>query len=163
LGLGWNRPKLTEAARFRCRSAILLLPFLVTSLYPGRSDAVLWHHRVIISRSAFPFATVAETSVHVLYSNDCQLLQERAFICNVRVSCTVTPCATVRGGKLVIFHMVKKYSAFYGTRRFIILSYSQESATGPYVEPVESSPCPRIIYLKIHVTCFSDYIRGLKW
>jgi len=39
---------------------------------------------------------------------------------------------------LIVTHLVKKFSASYGTRRFITVF--KGPATGPYPEPHESSP-----------------------
>jgi hypothetical protein len=42
--------------------------------------------------------------------------------------------------KLTVAQLVKKYLAFYGTRRFTTVF--QEPATGPYPEPDQSNPLP---------------------
>jgi hypothetical protein len=46
--------------------------------------------------------------------------------------------------KLIIAHLLKIFPAFYETRRFI--TYSQDPATGPYLEPFESSAHPHIMF-----------------
>jgi hypothetical protein len=49
----------------------------------------------------------------------------------------LTPWSRVRVEKLTSLLLVKKFPAFYGTRRFI-------TATCPYTEPARSSPYPHI-------------------
>ena len=53
-----------------------------------------------------------------------------------------TPWSRVLLEKLTIFQLVKKFPAFYGTRRFI--KAAQVPATCSYPEPARSSPCPHI-------------------
>jgi hypothetical protein len=53
----------------------------------------------------------------------------------------VTPWSTVLLEKLIVAQLIKKFPAFYGTRRFI-LPCSQEPATGTCPELHESSPHP---------------------
>jgi hypothetical protein len=53
----------------------------------------------------------------------------------------VTPWSTVLE-KLTVPQIVKKFPAFYGTRRFI--TAFTNSPTCPYPEPDQSSPCPHI-------------------
>jgi hypothetical protein len=54
----------------------------------------------------------------------------------------LTPCSTVLLDKLSGFQLVKKFPAFYGTRRFI--PHSQVPATCFYPEPARSIPYPHI-------------------
>jgi len=61
----------------------------------------------------------------------------------------LTPWSTVLE-KLTGFQLVKKFSAFYGTRRFITAFTS--APTFPCPGPARSSPClPRSNFLKIHL------------
>jgi hypothetical protein len=47
----------------------------------------------------------------------------------------ITPWCRGLLEKLTVSQLVKKFPAFYGTRRFM-------PATCPYAEPAQSSPCP---------------------
>ena len=51
--------------------------------------------------------------------------------------------------KLTSSQIVKKFPAFFGTRRFI--TALQVPATCPYPERHQSSPCPTSHFLKIHL------------
>ena len=56
---------------------------------------------------------------------------------------SLTPRSTVLLAKLTGFQLVKKFPAFYGTRRFII-RHSQVPDTRPYPVPARSSAYPHI-------------------
>ena len=52
----------------------------------------------------------------------------------------LTPCSRCVLEKLTASQLVKKFTAFYGTRRFF--AAFEETATCPSPEPDQSSPCP---------------------
>ena len=57
----------------------------------------------------------------------------------------LTPYSRVLLENLTVSQLVKKFPAFYGTRRFIT---AFTSATCPYPEPARSSPYPHIPLLE---------------
>ena len=57
-----------------------------------------------------------------------------------KVTYLLTPWSRVLLEKLTGLQLVKKFLAFYGTRKFI--PHSQMSVTCPYPEPARSSPYP---------------------
>jgi hypothetical protein len=66
--------------------------------------------------------------------------------------CSVTPWSRVHLGKLTVTQLVKKFLAFYGTRRLITVL--TRAASGPYPEPVASSPHPSpLYYLSVSPIC----------
>jgi hypothetical protein len=61
----------------------------------------------------------------------------------------LAPCSRTLHEKLTGFQILKKFPAFYVTRRFITAFTS--AAICPYPEPHQSSPCPPFYFLKIHL------------
>jgi hypothetical protein len=48
--------------------------------------------------------------------------------------------------KLIVVQLLKKFPAFYETRKFIII-FSHKPATGHYPEPYDSSSHPHTLFL----------------
>ena len=78
--------------------------------------------------------------------SECPPLQRHVFLPwwwiprYVHILYTLTPWSRVLLEKVTIPQLVKKFSAFYGTWRFI--PHSQVPATCPYTEPDQTSPYP---------------------
>jgi len=61
----------------------------------------------------------------------------------------LTPWSRVLLEKLIRSQLVKKFTVFYGTQRFI--TAFTRAATWPYLEPHQSSPCHPTHFLKVHL------------
>ena len=61
------------------------------------------------------------------------------YLLNHLLTCSLTPWSRVLLEKLIFSQLVKKFSAFYGTRMFITTFISARHL--PYPEPDQSSPC----------------------
>jgi len=81
----------------------------------------------------------------------------------LRYSYLLIPWSRVLIEKLTVSQLVKKFPAFYGTRRFI--THSQVSAICPSSEPALSSPYPsHPNFLKIHLHMILPSTPGsAKW
>ena len=81
---------------------------------------------------------VASRLTYIILVNYCPDTKEAGYL----LTYLLTPCSRVLLEKLTGLQLVKKFSTFYGTRRFI--TAAQEPTTCPYPGPARSSPYPHI-------------------